>query len=343
MTNKLILVTGGAGYIGSHTVLKLIEANYKVVVLDNLMYGHRHIVEDVLNVPLIVGKVGNRKLVEDILSGSHPACKGELVTAVMHFAAYAYVNESVNNPSKYYQNNLGDSLILLEALKNEKKRRGDRPIPLVFSSTCATYGTPDSSQIPITEKTRQSPINPYGRSKWMVEQIIIDYWKAYRMPGIIFRYFNAAGADPSGNLGEIHRPETHLIPLAIATALNKKSYLKIFGDDYPTEDGTCIRDYIHVNDLADAHIKGLRLVLKQSCMNIFNLGIGKGYSVKEVVDTVNEVTGLEIPIKIEDRRQGDPPILVAVSDKARKELDWEPRFTKLSTIVRHAWNWHRKQ
>ena len=343
MHSRLILVTGGAGYIGSHTVQELLKARYKVVVLDNLVYGHRHIVEEVLNVKLVVGQVGDYNLIRDLLNGKHPACCGQPVIAVIHFAAYAYVGESVKDPSKYYRNNLGDSLVLLEALKEEKERRNGKPIPLVFSSTCATYGTPEQTDIPITEKTPQYPINPYGRSKLMVEQMIIDFWEAYEMPSVIFRYFNAAGADPCGNLGEMHKPETHLIPLAIETALNKKSYLEIFGTDYQTPDGTCIRDYIHVNDLADAHIKGLEHVLDRGGINIYNLGNGEGYSVKEVVKTVEEITGGEIPIKLKDRRQGDPPVLVAKSDKVKEELGWKPKFTNLSTIIRDAWKWHRNQ
>ena len=232
------------GFIGSHAVRALRRAGYQSVVLDNLVYGHRRIVEEVLEAPLVVGQVGDRVLLDQLLSGQHPATDGAPVQAVLHFAAYAYVGESVADPAKYYRNNVGDSLVLLEALKMEGERRGEAPLPLVFSSTCASYGTPDADQIPIAEGCPQRPINPYGRSKAMVEQAITDFGTAYGLPSVIFRYFNAAGADPAADLGEHHTPETHLIPLLLDVMLARKPYLQIFGDDYPTPDGTCIRDYI---------------------------------------------------------------------------------------------------
>jgi UDP-glucose 4-epimerase len=336
-----ILVTGGAGYIGSHTVRALQRQGFRVVVLDNLVYGHRHIVEQVLQAPLVVGQLGDQSLLDQLLSGEHPSTAGELVDAVLHFAAFAYVGESVADPARYYRNNLGDSLTLLEALIAEGQRRGGPPLPLVFSSTCATYGMPDPDQIPIAETCRQQPINPYGRSKWMVEQLIADFAAAYGLPSVIFRYFNAAGADPSGDMGENHTPETHLIPLVLDAMCGRMPGLKIFGDDYPTADGTCIRDYIHVSDLADAHVLGLRKLLDEGGNHVFNLGNGKGYSVQQVIDNAKTVTGLSLSAHVALRRCGDPPVLVASSERARRELGWRPMYPQLTTILSHAWSWHQ--
>lgn len=336
-----ILVTGGAGYIGCHAVRALQQQGFQVVVLDNLVYGHRAIVEQVLQVPLVVGQVGDRTLLDHLLRGEHPACAGEPITAVLHFAAYAYVGESVVQPARYYRNNLGDSLTLLEALLAEGERRGGVPLPLVFSSTCATYGIPEAEHIPISETCPQRPINPYGRSKWMVEQLIADFAAAYQLPSVIFRYFNAAGADPAGGLGENHTPETHLIPLLLDAISGRRSHLQIFGDDYPTTDGTCIRDYIHVSDLAEAHVLGLRKLLAEGGNHVFNLGTGVGYSVQQVIDTATAVTGREVPARVAPRRPGDPPVLVASAEHARRELGWQPRYGQLHTILSHAWQWHQ--
>lgn len=336
-----ILVTGGAGYIGCHAVRALQRQGLQVVVLDNLVYGHRAIVEQVLQVPLVVGQVGDRALLDQLLQGEHPACNGEPIAAVLHFAAYAYVGESVAQPARYYRNNLGDSLTLLEALLAEGERRGGPPLPLVFSSTCATYGIPDAEHIPIAETCPQRPINPYGRSKWMVEQLIADCAAAYQLPSVIFRYFNAAGADPDGGLGENHTPETHLIPLVLDVMAGRRPALQIFGDDYPTADGTCIRDYIHVNDLADAHVLGLRKLLAEGGSHVFNLGTGRGDSVQQVIDTARAVTGLDLVAQVAPRRPGDPPVLVAAAEKARRELGWQPRYPELHTILSHAWRWHQ--
>lgn len=336
----LVLVTGGAGYIGSHAVRALQCAGFRPLVLDNLVYGHRRIVEDVLHAPLVVGQLADRSLLDKILSGEHPLCDGVSVSAVLHFAAYAYVGESVADPARYYRNNVGDSLTLLEALQSEAARRGSA-VPLVFSSTCATYGIP--SKLPINEATEQLPINPYGRSKWMVEQMIRDFGFAYGQPSVIFRYFNAAGADPSGDLGELHHPETHLIPLVCAAVTGCIPYLQVFGDDYDTPDGTCIRDYIHVSDLADAHVRGLRLLLQSGGQHVFNLGTGNGFSVQEVIKTAELVTGKSVPLRMSPRRQGDPPILVASASRAEQELGWRPRYHDLKTIIQHAWLWHQQQ
>ncbi|MCP9931002.1 UDP-glucose 4-epimerase GalE [Cyanobium sp. AMD-g] len=335
-----LLVTGGAGYIGSHAVRALQKAGFKPVVLDNLVYGHRRIVEEVLDVPLVVGQLGERDLLNQVLRGEHPACGGEPVQAVLHFAAYAYVGESVQDPAKYYRNNLADSLTLLEALV-EPVRTGTGPaIPIVFSSTCATYGIPDT--VPISEDTPQRPINPYGRSKWMVEQLLTDFGEAYGLPSVIFRYFNAAGADPAGDLGEDHTPETHLIPLVLEALAGRRSGVEVYGDDYPTPDGTCIRDYIHVCDLADAHVLGLKLLLARGGQHVYNLGNGTGCSVQEVLDTARRVTQRELQVRIAPRRKGDPPVLVASAELARQELGWTPEFPDLATIIGQAWAWHQR-
>ena len=264
MSKEAILVTGGVGYIGSNVVLALKQKSYEVIILDNLVNGHRYIAEEVLSTKLIVGDIADRPLLDRVFAENN-------IQAVMHFAAFAYVGESVADPAKYYRNNVVGTLVLLDAMLAAGIKK------LVFSSTCATYGVPH--QIPITETHIQNPINPYGTSKLTVEKIIKDYDSAYDLKSIIFRYFNAAGAEPSGLLGEKHEPETHLIPLVLLTALGKRKSINIFGTDYPTDDGTCIRDYIHVSDLAKAHILGLEYLLEENESNIFNLGNGGGFSV----------------------------------------------------------------
>ena len=343
-----VLVTGGAGYIGSHAVRALSRAGHQPLVLDNLVYGHAEQVEQVLKVPLIRGQVGDRPLLDALLGGSHPALagtafEGRSIEAVLHFAAYAYVGESVQDPAKYYRNNLGDTLTLLEALV-----AGAAPIPIVFSSTCATYGVPQ--QMPITEEHPQAPINPYGTTKWMVERMLSDFAAAYGLPSVIFRYFNAAGADPDGDLGEDHNPETHLIPLVLDAMSGRRPYLQIFGDDYPTPDGTCIRDYIHVGDLADAHVLGLERLLRlrerEEAVRaplIYNLGNGTGYSVQQVIETAKAVTGRGLLAHVAPRRSGDPAQLVASAGKAHSELGWRPRYPDLATIIEHAWAWHQRR
>jgi UDP-glucose 4-epimerase len=323
-----ILVTGGAGYIGSHAVLALKQAGYRVVILDNLVYGHQDLVEKVLQVELIVGDTSDRPLL-DRLFATHQ------IDAVMHFAAYAYVGESVEEPAKYYRNNVVGTLTLLEAMLAAGVKK------FVFSSTCATYGVPKT--VPIPEDHPQEPINPYGATKLMVERMLADFDPAYDFKSVCFRYFNAAGADPQGLLGEDHSPETHLIPLVLMAALGKRDAVSIYGTDYPTPDGTCIRDYIHVTDLAEAHILGLEYLLKGGDTTIFNLGNGNGFSVKEVIDTAREVTGKEIKAVETDRRPGDPPMLVGSSDRARQILGWNPQYADLRAIITHAWNWHQKR
>ncbi|WAL59660.1 UDP-glucose 4-epimerase GalE [Thermocoleostomius sinensis] len=327
-TQSTILVTGGAGYIGSHAVLSLQQAGYDVVVLDNLVYGHRELVEEVLQTKLIVGDTNDRPLLDNLFA-THE------IAAVMHFAAYAYVGESVGNPAKYYRNNVTGTLTLLEAMlaANIKK--------FVFSSTCATYGVPKT--VPIPEEHPQAPINPYGMSKLMVEQILADFHTAYDFKSVCFRYFNAAGADPDGRLGEDHNPETHLIPLVLQAALGKRDSISVFGTDYPTPDGTCIRDYIHVNDLATAHVLGLNYLFSGGDSQVFNLGNGNGFSVREVIEMAKEVTGRDIKVVECDRRPGDPPALVGSSDKAKDMLGWQSQYADLRQIITHAWNWHQQR
>lgn len=323
-----ILVTGGAGYIGSHAVLSLQKAGYNVIVYDNLSYGHPEIVQDVLKVELIVGDTNDRTLLDQIFSSRN-------ITAVMHFAAFIAVGESVRDPAIYYQNNVAGTLTLLEAMiaANIKK--------FVFSSTCAIYGMPQ--EIPMTEKHPNNPLNAYASSKYMVEQILKDFDRAYGLKSVVFRYFNASGADPSGNLGEDHDPETHLIPLALLTALKKREHLFIFGTDYETPDGTAVRDYIHVNDLAPAHVLGLDYLFNGGESEMFNLGNGNGFSVREVIEMAKKVTGVDFLVKETDRRPGDAPILVGSSEKAKSILGWQPQYFELKTIVNDAWQWHKKR
>ena len=327
MNNETILVTGGAGYIGSHAVLALKRAGYEVVVLDNLVYGHRDLVEK-LQVNLIVGDTSDRTLLDHLFANHN-------ISAVMHFAAYAYVGESVTDPSKYYRNNVIGTLTLLDAMMAASIKK------FVFSSTCATYGIPKT--VPIPEDHPQNPINPYGASKLMVERMLSDFDTAYDFKSVCFRYFNAAGADPNGLLGEDHNPETHLIPLVLQTALGKRESVSIFGTDYDTSDGTCIRDYIHVTDLANAHVLGLEYLLQGKDSTVFNLGNGNGFSVQEVIETAKEVTGKEIKVQKCDRRPGDPPILVGSSDKARTIIGWHPQYGDLKDILSHAWKWHQNR
>lgn len=321
-----VLVTGGAGYIGSHAVLALQKSGYEVVVLDNLEYGHPEIVKDVLGVELIVGDTNDRQLLDQLFSQ-------KAIAAVMHFAAYIAVGESVQEPGKYYRNNVCGTLTLLEAMTAAGINK------IVFSSTCAIYGMPQT--IPMSEDHPHNPLSPYAASKEMVEEILADFDRAYGLKSVIFRYFNASGADPSGGLGEDHQPETHLIPLALLTALGRRKALSIFGTDYDTPDGTAVRDYIHVNDLADAHVLGLKYLLDGGKSEIFNLGNGNGFSVREVIETARQITGRAIEAVETERRAGDAPILVGSSEKARRLLGWQPHYADLSQIIADAWRWHQ--
>ncbi len=320
---KNILVVGGAGYIGAYVCKYLAKNGFKPIVLDNLVTGH---LQAVKWGPFVDGSMGNSKTLNQIFSGFP-------IAAVMHFAAFCYVGESVALPAKYYMNNVANTLNLLRVMVEHNVSN------FIFSSSCATYGEPEKT--PVTEQHPQNPINPYGRSKLMVEQILDDFKSAYGLESVCLRYFNAAGADPDGELGEDHDPETHLIPLVLKTALEQREAVDIFGNDYPTKDGTCIRDYIHIDDLAQAHLLALDRLLNGLPGGAFNLGNGNGFSVKEVIETAYNVTGKAIPTNITERRPGDTPVLVGSSQKAVAELGWKPNFADLGTIIETAWKWHK--
>ena len=322
--NGKILVTGGAGYIGSHTCKVLAECGYEPIVFDNLERGHA---EFVCCGGLEVGDLRDYGQINSVIKKHSPV-------AIIHFAALAYVGESMHQPAEYYRNNVVGTLNLLDAMRDSGVKK------IVFSSTCATYGIP--TILPICENHEQKPINPYGQSKLMVEKILNDYESAYGIKHVILRYFNAAGADPDMEIGEWHEPETHLIPLIIATAMGKRKLAEIFGDDYDTKDGTCIRDYIHVSDLAAAHVLALKYLLNNTDSLIVNLGNGLGVSVKDVISATKRVTGVDFPVRILPRRIGDPPILIADSTYAKSKLGWQPRYESIETQILHAWNWMRK-
>ena len=320
--SKRVLVTGGAGYVGSHACKALSAAGYEPVVLDNLSQGHHWAVKWG---PLVVGDIADDRLLRRTL-------KRFDVGAVMHFAAHAYVGESVTAPRKYFANNVAGTLGLLDAMLDCGVGR------LVFSSTCATYGLP--RRLPIAEDHPREPVSPYGASKLMVETILGSYGHAYGLAHVSLRYFNAAGADEAGEIGEAHDPETHLIPLAIAAAQGRIDRLTVFGTDYDTPDGTAIRDYIHVADLADAHVKALDGLFDGMASGAFNLGTGSGHSIRVVVREVEAVSGRTVPTEDCDRRPGDPPALVASAGRAASALGWRPRRSDLRTIVQTAWRWH---
>lgn len=320
-----ILVCGGAGYIGSHTNKELNRQGYDTVVFDSLIYGHR---ESVKWGSFVQGDLAN---IEDI----EAVFENHKIDAVIHFAAFAYVGESVKEPEKYYYNNVVNTLNLLNVMKKYSCKK------IIFSSTCATYGEPE--RVPITEDMPQNPINPYGATKLTVERIFKDYKEAYGLDFAVLRYFNAAGCDPDGEIGESHDPETHIIPLVLDAASGKREDIKVFGTDYPTPDGSCVRDYIHVSDLADAHVKALRYLEGGGKSDFFNLGNTKGTSVLEIVDSVKRVTGKDFKVTYAPRRDGDPAVLVGSAQKARDVLSWEPRYGDIDTIVSHAWNWHENK
>lgn len=320
----MILIVGGAGYIGSHLNKEISKKGAETVIFDNLSYGHRDFVK------WGTFERGDLSNIEDIRA----VFKKYPIEAVMHFAAFTYVGESVEDPQKYYTNNVKNTLNLLQVMLEENVKY------FVFSSTCATYGNP--VKIPITEDHPQNPINPYGKGKLMVETVLKDYSDAYGLKYASLRYFNAAGADPDGEIGELHDPETHLIPLILDVASGRRENIKIFGTDYDTPDGTCIRDYIHVTDLAEAHILALEYLQNGGKSDFFNLGNGNGFSVKEVIETAREVTGKDIQAVEAERRAGDPPILVGSANKAKETLKWNPRYDELSQIIETSWNWHKK-
>lgn len=322
MSRGSVLVTGGAGYIGSHAAKALRRAGYQVVVFDNLVAGHR---EAVKYGTFVQGDITDVAAVRRALAEHR-------IAAVVHFAAFLDVGESVRSPAVYYRNNVVGALSVLEAMVAE------RVGTFVFSSTCATYGEP--IEVPIAETHPQQPINSYGETKLAIERALVHFDRAYGLRSTTLRYFNAAGADPDGELGEDHTPEIHLIPRAIDAAVGGRG-LTIFGDDYPTPDGTCLRDYVHVSDLADAHIRALERLTETGTSGAYNLGTGRPHSVREVIETVERAAGRPVPWTLGPRRAGDPATLCAAPDKARAELRWTPRFPDLETIVRTAWNWHQ--
>ena len=316
-----ILVTGGAGYIGSHVVKQLGEKGYDVLTIDNLSTGHK---EAVLYGKLEVLDLSDKEKLKEVIKNFSP-------DAVMHFAASIEVAESVKNPLKYYRNNTANTLNLLEVLKELGIDK------FIFSSTAAVYGEPEN--VPIKETKPLNPINPYGKSKAFVENILKDMNKAYGFRYVSLRYFNVAGADPEGRIGESHNPETHLIPLILKTAKGERENIKVFGTDYPTPDGTAIRDYIHIEDLANAHIVALEYLLNGGESDVFNCGYGHGYSVREVVEAAKKVTGIDLPVEETDRRPGDPAILVADNSKLVNNLNWKPKYDDIEYIIKTAWNW----
>lgn len=325
-SKETVLVTGGAGYIGSHTVKQLLKRGYEVVVYDNLASGHA---DFVLTENFVKGDIGNKELLEETLEEYEPG-------AVMHFAAHCRVEESVRNPAKYYDNNVAKGLTLLNAVNDHGLDK------FIFSSSAAIYGEPES--VPIKEDAPKNPKNPYGQTKLSYERILNDYTNAYPVSACSLRYFNAAGTDPEGELGEIHDPETHLIPVVLEAAAGKREYIEIYGTDYETPDGTPIRDFIHVNDLASAHIAALEALEDRSEDYLaFNLGTGEGHSVKEVIETCKEVTGIDIPVRVGKRREGDPPELVADPAKGFERLKWEPETDDLASIVKTSWDWVKRR
>ena len=326
MPNKkrTILVVGGAGYIGSHMVQKLIETNHDVVVLDNLSTGNRRLIQ---GGEFVQGDLGDPETMDHLFS-SHA------IDAVMHFAAFSQVGESMHHPLKYYRNNIAATITLLDAMVRHNVKH------FIFSSTAAVYGEPDS--IPIAEDHPCMPTNPYGNTKLAVERMLADCDTAHGLKYAALRYFNAAGADGSGEIGEMHDPETHLIPIVLQAASGQRDHIQVFGTDYPTTDGTCIRDYVHVNDLAQAHLLALDALLEGAGSAVYNLGSSKGYSVREVIGKAEAVTGRKISVQEAPRRAGDPAILIAGSDRIKKELGWKPVYDDLEAIIESAWNWQTK-
>lgn len=320
-----ILVTGGAGYIGSHTVEALKNSGFTPIVYDNFSTGHELAVPD--DVQLIEGDIHDVRFAKHIMEQFD-------IAAVIHFAAYSLVGESMTDPAKYYFNNVEGSLHLLEAMRGAGVDR------MVFSSTAAVYGEPQ--QVPITEESQLAPTNVYGRTKLAIEGILADYARAYDMNYVALRYFNAAGASLTSDIGEDHSPESHLLPLILKTAQGVRKSISVFGTDYSTEDGTCVRDYVHVCDLAQAHVLALRHLLQGGSNRVYNLGSEKGFSVKQMIDTAKTVTGIDFSVAEEARRAGDPAILIASSAKIRQELGWEPQHSNVEEIISSAWEWHKK-
>ncbi len=323
--SKKILVTGGAGYVGSHACKALKQAGYEPITFDNLKRGHKEFVKFG---PLIHGDLLNRNQIK-------AAFEAHQIESVMHFAALAQVGESVQEPERYYENNVLGTLNLLHSMREKKINR------FIFSSTCATYGIPTT--VPIPDSHPQNPISPYGETKLLVEKMLRDFHTAYGLRSVSLRYFNAAGADPDAEIGECHQPETHLIPILLDVAIEKRKSFKIFGQDYNTKDGTCIRDYIHVCDLADAHLKSLQWLESQNACEGLNLSTNQGYSVKEVRASAERITNRRIPFEISERRPGDPDSLVGLSNRAQDLLKWKPKSSSIDQIIESAWKWHQKK
>jgi UDP-glucose 4-epimerase len=319
-----VLVVGGAGYIGSHMVKMLLDAGHEVITFDNLSSGFR---DAVLGGEFVQGDLADLAALDQVFSQYQPE-------AVMHFASYIQVGESVQHPDKYYLNNFTNTLNLLNAMVKHQVRH------FIFSSTAAVFGEPE--YVPIDEAHAKNPLNPYGRSKWMVEQVLADYERAYGLKSVCLRYFNAAGADPSGLLGERHEPETHLIPLVLQALSGRRPHISVFGRDYDTPDGTCVRDYIHIVDLCSAHLLALQNLMQNGVSMRFNLGNGEGFSVQQVISAAERVTGKRIKIVEGPRREGDPARLVADATLAKQTLNWQPIYTDLDTIIAHAWQWETK-
>lgn len=319
-----VLIIGGAGYIGSHCNKYFTQKGIGTIILDNLSLGHRYLVKWGT---LVVNNIADPDALDQIFS-QHK------IDTVLHFAAFSHVGESVQEPAKYYQNNVVSTLHLLDKMREYQVKK------IIFSSTCATYGVPQ--HIPITENHPQAPINPYGNTKLAIEFMLKDYCHAYNMSFTSLRYFNAAGADPDGEIGEDHQPETHLIPLVLDAIGGKRKNIQVFGTDYPTKDGTCIRDYIHVTDLAQAHFLAYLRLQKTTHSDVFNLGNGTGFSVMEIINAANHITGKSCEVVMADRRLGDPPVLIGNAAKISQQLGWLPKYSSINTIVGHAWNWHQK-
>ncbi len=320
---RKILITGGAGYIGSHAVKEAVRFGFEPVTYDNLSMGHSWAVQAG---PFVKGDLADRPGLVKTFQKFKP-------TAVMHFASHTYVGESVTDPQKYYRDNLTNAMNLFSVMLEKKVNF------FILSSTCATYGNP--VQVPMPETHPQNPVNPYGDSKLMLEKILTWYDRAYGLKSTFLRYFNAAGSDESGKIGEVHDPETHLIPLVLDAAMGRRKNITVFGQDYPTPDGTCVRDYIHVTDLAAAHFLALKRMMETEKSDFFNLGTGKGFSVKEVIAEAEKVTGKKIPVQMGTRREGDPPELVAQADKANRVLGWKPEHSSLKNILETSWKWHQ--
>ena len=357
-----VLVTGGAGFIGTHTVKALIKYGYSPIVIDNLKEVKNEIISSKFNIPLIKSNIGNKKILMETLNGNHKALKDTIhenksIQAVIHFAALSDARDSIVNPINYFKNNVHETINLLEVLCNHNlnsKRKEFLPIPIIFSSSCATYGIP--KKLPIGEDCIQKPINPYGQSKLIVEIMLKDLANAYNLKSVILRYFNAAGASEDGLFGESRNIETHLIPLAINSALGTNKYFNIFGLDHPTFDGSCIRDYVHVEDIASAHIIALEKLKMELIKNInnnstssveqncfeYNVGLEKGFSVLEIIQKVEEIVGRNCPYKVIEKKDGDPAILIASSQKIKRELGWKPRFTSIDEMILHSFNWIMK-